>query len=174
VKVTSYIYNMRLRALLFLSLLTASLAFAADRPYAHIDCILVEKAARTMKVFYKDKLLKTYKVALGGDPIGPKTQFGDEKTPEGKYTISWKNPHSQYHLSLHISYPSLQDVKNAKAKGVDAGGEIFIHGLPNGKAWIGASHSLHDWTLGCVAVTSEEIEEIYHATPNGTPIEIKP
>ena len=104
----------------------------------------------------------------------PKTYKGDNRTPEGFYTIDGRNPGSHYHRSIHVSYPNAQDRARAKKLGKDPGGDIFIHGLPNGQGWIGKAHVLHDWTLGCIAVTDEEIEEIWKLVPNGTVVEIRP
>ena len=119
-------------------------------------------------------MIKTYKVALGGDPIGAKAQQGDHKTPEGIYVLDSRNPHSQFYKSIHISYPNASDRAAARQKGVSPGGDVFVHGLPNGYGWVGASHRLKDWTDGCVAVTNQEIDEIWRAVPGGTPIEIRP
>jgi len=127
-----------------------------------------------MKLYLGEKLVKEYKVALGGDPIGPKHQQGDRKTPEGSYTISGRNPQSQFHLSLRISYPSAQDREWARQHNVNPGGDIMIHGLPPAFAYLGALHRQHDWTDGCIAVTNKEIEEIWTLVPVGTKIEIKP
>lgn len=138
------------------------------------DRILVEKAERKLSIFRDGKLLKTYRVALGRNPIGTKEQEGDMKTPEGIYQIDNRNPNSDYHLALHISYPSAEDNARAAARGVNAGFDIMIHGLPNGKGWMGAVHRQTDWTAGCIAVTDEEIEELWHAVPDGTTIEIRP
>src|SRR6267378_1981972 len=120
------------------------------------------------------KDLKSYRVALGRNPIGAKEEEGDMKTPEGIYTIDWRNPESDYHLSLHVSYPSDEDIARATERGVNAGFDIMVHGITNGGGWIGAFHRLHDWTAGCIALTDEEIEELYRVTPDGTPIEIRP
>lgn len=120
------------------------------------------------------KVLKIYKVALGSDPVGPKTREGDGKTPEGAYRIDAKNEHSQFHLALRISYPNAADLQRAKKLGVNPGGDIFIHGLPPEWAWLGAAHRAKDWTAGCVAVTNTEIEEIWKMVPVGTPVEIRP
>ncbi len=150
----------------------SSIVFTAELPKA--DCILVEKAKRTLTLFREGKVLKTYPVALGPNPVGPKEREGDNKTPEGVYRIDWRNPKSQYHLSLHISYPNETDVARAKKLGVSPGGDIMIHGLPNGRGAIGAAHLLMDWTVGCVAVTDEEIEEIWKSVSDGTSIEIRP
>lgn len=138
------------------------------------DRIVIVKSQRTMTLLREGKALKTYKVALGSDPRGPKTQRGDNKTPEGVYTIDARNAHSQFHLALHISYPNAADRERAKKRGVNPGGDIMIHGLPPAYAWLGPLHRQTDWTLGCVAVTDSEIEEVWARVPVGTPVEIKP
>ncbi len=143
-------------------------------PLPSIDYILVQKKNRILKVYSKKKCIKTYKIALGFNPIGHKEQEGDGKTPEGNYFISHKNPQSQFYLSLKISYPSLDDKKNATKKGVSPGGDIMIHGLGKKFGHIGQSHTSNDWTLGCVALTNEEIKEIYNSVKVGTHIEIQP
>jgi murein L,D-transpeptidase YafK len=122
----------------------------------------------------KGKVLKTYKIALGGNPNGPKERQGDNKTPEGTYVIDSRNKDSRYHLSLHISYPNERDKKRAKELGVSPGGDIMIHGIKNGFSWVGDFHAEADWTKGCIAVTDEEIDEIDKLAPNGTIIEIRP
>jgi len=139
-----------------------------------IDRILIEKAARKLSIFRDGKTIKTYQVALGRNPTGPKEEEGDMKTPEGIYTIDYRNPNSDYHLALHISYPSPEDAARAAQRGVNAGFDIMIHGLPNGMGWMGALHRRRDWTAGCVALTDEEIEELWRATPDGTTVEIRP
>ena len=96
------------------------------------------------------------------------------KTPEGIYKIDGRNPQSSFHLALHISYPSDEDDKRAAAHGVPPGFDIMIHGIQNGRGWIGAFHRWNDWTAGCIAVTDEEIEELWRVTPDGTTIEIRP
>jgi murein L,D-transpeptidase YafK len=139
-----------------------------------IDRILVEKSARRLSIFADDKKLKSYRIALGRSPVGAKEQEGDMKTPEGFYWIDWRNPESDYHLSLHVSYPSGEDNARAAERGVNAGFDIMIHGITNGEGWIGAFQRWHDWTAGCIALTDEEIEELYRVTPDWTPIEIRP
>jgi murein L,D-transpeptidase YafK len=138
------------------------------------DRVVIAKSERTLTMFRQGKVLKTYKVALGGEPRGPKTQRGDNKTPEGLYAIDARNPHSQFHLALHISYPNSADRERARGLGVNPGGDIFIHGLPPAFAYLGPLHRQRDWTLGCVAVTNSEIEEIWAMVPVGTAVEIKP
>ncbi len=137
------------------------------------DKILIEKKERRLTLLLKDKVLKKYRIALGGDPNGPKEREGDNKTPEGIYSIDSRNSKSRYHLSLHISYPNKEDKKRAKELGVSPGGDIMIHGMKTGFSDIGELHAL-DWTKGCIAVTDEEIEEIDKLVPNGTIVEIRP
>jgi murein L,D-transpeptidase YafK len=138
-----------------------------------IDRIVVEKSARTLSIFRVGKKLKTYRVALGRNPIGPKEEEGDMKTPEGVYRIDNRKADSDYNVALHISYPSAEDNTRAAARNVSAGCDIEIHGLPNGHSWADF-HPTQDWTAGCIAVTDEEIEELWRVTPDGTPIEIRP
>jgi tetratricopeptide (TPR) repeat protein len=137
------------------------------------DKILIEKKERRLTLISKGKVLKTYKIALGGNPIGSKERQGDNKTPEGSYVIDSRNRDSRYHLSLHISYPNERDRKRAKQLGVSPGGDIMIHGIKNGLSWVGDRHTEIDWTKGCIAVTDEEIEEIDKLVPNGTIVEIR-
>jgi murein L,D-transpeptidase YafK len=139
-----------------------------------IDRIVVEKSPRRLSIFRDGKRIKTYRIALGRNPVGPKQEEGDMKTPEGTYKIDTRNVQSSFHLALHISYPSDEDNKRAATRGVSAGSDIMIHGIQNGEGWIGAFHRWKDWTVGCVALTDEEIEELWRVTPDGTTIEIRP
>jgi murein L,D-transpeptidase YafK len=139
-----------------------------------VDRIVIEKSKRTLSLMDGTKTLKTYKVALGGQPVGPKDRQGDHKTPEGIYSVDAKNPKSQFYKALHISYPNQPDRANARKLGVSPGGDVEIHGLGSKWGWLGAKHRLTDWTDGCIALTNEEIEEIYPLIKVGTPIEIRP
>jgi murein L,D-transpeptidase YafK len=139
-----------------------------------VDRILIEKSARRLSIFRDGKRLESYRVALGRNPVGAKREEGDMKTPEGVYKIDSRNPQSDYHLALHISYPSDEDTARAAERGVNAGFDIMIHGLKNGGGWIGAFHRRHDWTAGCIALTDEEIEELWRVVPDQTPVEIRP
>jgi len=139
-----------------------------------IDHIVVEKSARRLSIFREGEKIKTYRIALGRNPVGGKQQEGDMKTPEGIYTIDSRNLQSSFHLALHISYPSAEDDQRAAARGVPAGSDIMIHGIRNGRGWIGAFHRWSDWTAGCIALTDEQIEELWRVTPDGTTIEIRP
>jgi murein L,D-transpeptidase YafK len=138
------------------------------------DRIVVEKSARAMKLMRGDEVLKTYKVALGHQPVGPKERTGDHKTPEGTYVIDFKNPQSRFHRALHVSYPNSADRERARKLGVEPGGNIEIHGLQPKFAWMGQLHREMDWTDGCIAVTDAEIQEIWQLVPVGTSLKILP
>lgn len=138
------------------------------------DRVLVEKSARRLTLLRNGSALKSYRVALGRAPAGAKEYEGDQRTPEGIYSIDFHKPDSDYHLALHISYPEQRDIDRAGVQGLSAGSDIMIHGLPNGRGWIGRFHRRRDWTAGCVAVADFEIEEIYRTVADGTPIEIRP
>ena len=139
-----------------------------------VDKILIEKKARRLLLISKGEVIKRYKIALGGNPVGPKERQGDNKTPEGSYFIDSRNRDSTYHLSLHISYPNERDRERARELGVSPGGNIMIHGIKKGFSWVGDAQAEVDWTKGCIAVTDEEIEEIDKLAPNGTIVEIRP
>lgn len=138
------------------------------------DRIVIEKAAGRMTLLRDGQPLCRYRVATGSGGPGPKRREGDRLTPEGTYHIAGRNPRSAYHLSLRISYPAPADRAAAEARGENPGCDIMIHGLPNGRGWIGPLHRLRNWTAGCVAVTDAEIREIWALVPDGTPVEILP
>jgi murein L,D-transpeptidase YafK len=139
-----------------------------------VDHVLVLKSERKMSLLARGKVVRTYKVALGGTPVGAKEQQGDHKTPEGIYLLDRRNPKSKYYKSIHVSYPNEQDKEHAAKLGVSPGGDIMVHGLPNGFGWLGKTHLAHDWTDGCIAVTDAEIDEVWKLVADGTPIEIRP
>ncbi|HYM61214.1 MAG TPA: L,D-transpeptidase family protein [Thermoanaerobaculia bacterium] len=153
---------------------TVALASRTTTPALHADKIVIEKAARKLTLYNNRAIVKTYQVALGPSPVGPKQCQGDKRTPEGLYRIDGRNSSSHYHRSLHVSYPNAHDLAVARGKRCSPGGDIMIHGITNGYGWLGAKHRAVDWTLGCIAVTDDEIEEIWNAVPNGTVVEIKP
>ena len=155
-------------------LLVLGLHLAAIAAPVQADKIIVLKSARSMTLLSGGKALKTYKVALGSVPVGPKQVEGDHKTPEGDYVIDAKNANSQFHLSLHISYPSAADQQRARSLGARPGGAIMIHGLAKPFAYLGPLHRQTDWTDGCIAVTNAEIEEIWKMVSIGTRVEIRP
>ena len=131
------------------------------------DAIHVYKSQRRMELLRDGKVIARYRIALGDAPVGHKRQQGDERTPEGDYRITYRNARSRFHLSLRVSYPNEADSRQAKARGVDPGGDIMIHGAT--PTWY-----LRDWTDGCIAVTDAQIEEIWRRVPVGTPIRITP
>jgi lipoprotein-anchoring transpeptidase ErfK/SrfK len=148
-----------------------------DAPLARgtqADLLVVRKSARRLLVYAQGSVVREYRVALGRNPVGPKERVGDYRTPEGWYVIDQHNPNSSFHLSLHVSYPSADDGTRALAAGYQPGGDIMIHGLPNGIGWLGRKRLATDWTDGCIAVSDSQIEELYRLVPDGTPILIRP
>ena len=134
-----------------------------------VTYIVVNKEARSMYLLHQDKVLKKYLIDLGFAPIGDKFFEGDGRTPEGNYIIDRRNPNSQFHLSLGISYPNARDRAEAAAIGTPPGGDIFIHGESNP-----FKRKRSDWTWGCIAVPNREMEDDYAMVRNGTPIQINP
>ncbi len=148
-----------------------------DLSYASLpkaDKVVVLKGKRVMNLLRKGKVFKSYRIALGQKPVGKKICTGDKRTPEGKYVVDCRKTGSKYYLALHISYPNEGDVKKAEQLGMLPGGDIMIHGLPDGYDDVDKFHRITDWTDGCIAVTNKEMEEIWMLVPDGTPIEIKP
>ena len=137
-----------------------------------IDKVFVDKSARTLQLLSDDKVIKSYHIALGGNPIGHKQQQGDQRTPVGNYILDYKNEKSGYYRSIHVSYPNAADKARAKSRGVSAGGDIMIHGQKNGFGAFGILNQQRDWTEGCMAVTNDEMDEIMAAVKIGTAIEI--
>lgn len=137
------------------------------------DYIVVFKSERQLALVHDDEIYKTYDIGLGQDPVGHKVQEGDSRTPEGHYVISGRNPNSKYFLSLRISYPDEDDISFAKEKGVHPGSDIMIHGM-RGDGTREDFLKSGDWTEGCIAVTNEEMEELWHLIEDGTPIKIYP
>lgn len=137
-------------------------------PQPRATQIVVSKTNRALALMNGDTTLKTYRINLGFVPQGTKVTYGDGRTPEGQYYIDRRNPRSEFYLSLGISYPNAADVARARALGVQAGGDIFIHGGPTNPAM----RNKKDWTAGCIAVTDVEMEEIWSLVPTGTPITI--
>ena len=158
----------------------ALLALASDSPGQPLpralqaDRLVVHKGERTLTLYWHGAKLKSYRVALGGQPLGPKTQRGDQRTPEGLYTASRRRKETAFHAALELSYPNADDLARARAARVRPGGGIEIHGLRDGLEWVGSAHVLFDWTDGCIAVTNTEIDELVRAVPDGTPVEILP
>jgi murein L,D-transpeptidase YafK len=141
---------------------------------AQADRVVVEKSRRTLTLYADGQPIRAYRVALGINPKGPKVQEGDGRTPEGEYHVDYRVPRSAFHRALHISYPNPQDRARAEALGVSPGGNIMIHGLRNGRERLANIHALADWTEGCIAVTNDEMNEIWRLVGDGTTIEIRP
>jgi murein L,D-transpeptidase YafK len=138
------------------------------------DKVIVKKSQAKLLLMYKGKVIKEYHVAFGAEPKGHKQQEGDERTPEGKYVLDYKKSNSSFYKAIHISYPNEQDKVNAKKLGVDPGGLIMIHGQKNGFGLFSFITQKFNWTNGCIAVTNSEMDEIWEAVDENTPIEILP
>ncbi len=138
------------------------------------DRVVIEKSRRLLSVYRQGHLLGSFKVALGRSPVGPKTCQGDNKTPEGVYTVTEHKRDSDFYHALRLSYPSSEDITRAKAQGCTPGGDIMIHGLENGYGWVGTAHQSADWTRGCIAVTNEEMDRLWTWVLDNTVVEIRP
>jgi len=163
-------------ALLLLSLV---LVGCASKPPERLaaDQVVVKKSERKLMLMNDGRVIREYRIALGDAPRGHKMRQGDERTPEGDYILDWRNPRSSFYKSIHVSYPNDRDRMFARAMGVDPGGMIMIHGLPNylpPNAVKHANYNRRDWTDGCIAVDNHEMDEIWQAVRDGTPIRILP
>jgi murein L,D-transpeptidase YafK len=158
--------------LVSLLLLPLAVPVAAEQALPVAESVLVDKSERKLWLISKGRKYREYDISLGKSPLGHKQRLGDKRTPEGRYVIDYRNPESRYHLSLHIDYPRERDLQQALDKGIDPGGNIFIHGLPNGSGQRHGTLRGKDWTDGCIAVNNREIEEIWALVMDGTPIEI--
>jgi murein L,D-transpeptidase YafK len=147
-----------------------------EPPALSADQVVVNKSARKMQLLKAGQVVREYRINLGDNPYGHKQRQGDERTPEGDYYLDYRNPRSLYHKSIHISYPNAEDKAAARALGVDPGGLIMIHGRPNyiDSPRILAEYDNRDWTNGCIAVKNHEMDEIWTAVRDGTPIRILP
>lgn len=143
-------------------------------PVGIVDRVVVHKHERRLVLLSRGKELRSYRIALGQEPIGPKMRQGDHRTPEGSYILDSRNANSHFYKAFHISYPSSKDVEAANKQGVKPGSDIMLHGLPKQYAWLRKAQALHDWTDGCIAVSNEEMDEIWKLVRVGTPIEIEP
>jgi murein L,D-transpeptidase YafK len=143
-------------------------------PVPLADSVVIEKKAHRLTLYHLGRSIRQYRVALGADPEKDKVSAGDRRTPTGLFYIESRNSNSEYHLALRIAFPDSAHRARAAALGVQPGGDIEIHGLTNGRGDTGAYHRTADWTNGCIALTDEEIEEIWTSVPVGTPVEIRP
>ena len=163
---------MRAAPVLALALLAGSSAAQQDARLPTADFVLVDKSDRVLMLYSGGQAIRTITgLQFGDSPQGHKQFQGDERTPEGRYTLDYANPDSSYWLSLHISYPNAADRAYAAARGRSPGGDVFIHGQPN---WLPVGRLPGDWTDGCIALSNAEIEELWQLVPDGTPIEIRP
>ena len=166
----------RQRALYLAAALVGSLLLqasaAADFPVA--DEVVIEKSKRKLHLVKNGEPFRSFDIALGIVPEGDKEKEGDFRTPEGRYLLDSRNPNSDFFLSIHVSYPDANDIQAARAKGVDPGGAIMIHGLPNKPTRSEAYYRTQDWTNGCIAVSNSDMIDIWLMTDENTPIEIRP
>jgi murein L,D-transpeptidase YafK len=139
-----------------------------------VDSIYIDKSDHWMTVYRGGRIVREFRVSLGRGGLAPKQRRGDHRVPEGAYLIAGHNPRSGYHLSLRIGYPTVEQIAAAQAIGTEAGGDIMIHGLPNGDGDVGSRQQRIDWTDGCIALTDPEIDWLYRAVPDGTPVRIVP
>lgn len=138
------------------------------------DRLVVLKREHTLTLYRDGKPLRTYKVALGRGGLKPKQNAGDNRVPEGVYKIVSHNPRSAFYRALRVGYPTAMQVQASTAAGVDPGGDIMVHGIRNGLGWVGPLQRHIDWTKGCIALTDREMDAVWDAVPDGTPIEIRP
>jgi len=170
-----------------LGLAFAGLAFLACQPAApaaggqtarlplpKADRVVILKQERQLILMRGDRVLRVFRVALGRYADGPKRQEGDARTPEGEYTLDFKLEDSAFYRAIHISYPNQQDIAFARMRGIDPGGKIMIHGLPNNMSATRVGHPTLDWTQGCIALTNREMDILWQMVDEGTPIEIHP
>lgn len=160
-------------------LIAGALAFCLSVPTDALagpkaDKVRVVKSKKRLYLIKEGEVFATFRVKFGADPKGHKVQQGDEKTPEGLYYLTYKNSDSAYYKSIHISYPNAEDKENARRLGVDPGGDIMIHGQPNGYEWATFFTQMVNWTDGCVALTNSDMDKVWDAIDPGTPIEILP
>jgi len=140
---------------------------------AAIDLVMVDKSERKMYLMSNNQIIKQYQIALGGQPKGHKQQEGDQKTPEGKYTLDYEKEGSAYYRSMHISYPNRSDKEKAKKEGVDPGGFIMVHGQKNMSGELSGFRKNFDWTNGCIAISNDEMDEFLALVSVGTTIQIQ-
>lgn len=160
-----------MKSLLLLLLFTLS---TISHALPKADMVVVNKSNKKLYLIKQGKSYRQYDIALGPQPTGHKIKSGDERTPEGHYVLDYKHENSDFYRAIHISYPNNMDIEKARSKGVDPGGSIMIHGMPNNLGWPESLVQSFNWTNGCIAVTNSEMDEIWSAIDEGTPIEIQP
>ncbi|OEY66196.1 L,D-transpeptidase family protein [Marinobacter sp. X15-166B] len=152
----------------------SELTVGALDSYPPINQVLVRKEERRLYLLAGDQVVKSYRISLGDNPVGHKLSEGDARTPEGDYILNWRNANSRFYKSIHISYPNHEDRALARAWGLNPGGSIMIHGLPNDAGDLAFAYAGLDWTDGCIAVNNDEMDEIWRLVADGTPIQILP
>lgn len=165
---------LRLTTLMLLFGLAAPVSISAAGEFPQADLVVVEKGLRKLHLFKSGEAFRTFDIALGIRPTGDKKQEGDFRTPEGRYLLDMRNPHSEFFLSIHVSYPNQQDRKQARSEGVSPGGAIMIHGQPNEPTRSEIYYETQDWTNGCIALSNSDMIDIWLMTGANTPIEIRP
>ncbi len=155
----------------FLLFLLAGSVCAAQQK---ADLVRVVKSESRLYLVRDDEVFASYDVVFGANPTGHKEREGDERTPEGRYHLTYKNPNSAFHRSIHISYPNADDREHARELGVDPGGDIMIHGQKNDQEWLSRFSRFGNWTDGCVALSNSDMDEVWDAIDPGVPIEIQP
>ena len=163
-------YNKLLYAMKYLLL---ALTFLSNLAFANIDLVKVDKSENKMYLYNGDTIVKEYNVAFGENPKGHKQQEGDEKTPEGIYTLDYIKEDSSFYRAMHISYPNAKDKEHAKKLGVSPGGFIMVHGQKNGFGWLAYLTQRFNWTNGCIALTNSEMDEFLSLVKVGTKIQIE-
>ena len=165
-------------ALLLLALGSAALVPTAIAATAEelrpVDQVLVVKSERRLYLLRDGQPVRSYRVALGLNPLGRKERAGDFRTPEGRYLLDLRNATSDYFLSIHLSYPNDQDRQQARRRGWQPGGSIMIHGLPNWPKHPVDYYRSADWTDGCIALSNDDMLELWQLTRTNTPMEIRP
>lgn len=159
-----------LRLLFLVALFCQNLAWADPS----VELVRVLKSEHKLQLVSEGKVLREFKVALGSNPIGHKQQEGDGKTPEGIYILDYKKSDSAFYRAVHISYPNSTDIASAKARGVNPGGSVMIHGQKNGLGWLSFVNQRFDWTNGCVALNNSDMDILWAVIREGTKIEISP
>ncbi len=159
-------------AIIFLALFLTVGLQAGEFPVA--DLVVVEKGERRLHLIKDGTSFRTFDIALGIRPVGDKQHEGDFRTPEGRYLLDTRNPHSEFFLSIHVSYPNRQDSREARAQGLNPGGAIMIHGQPNTPTRSETYYRTQNWTNGCIAVSNSDMIDIWLMTGDNTSIEIRP
>ena len=157
--------------------LTASLAYGVPGMVSaapKVDAVKVDKLGRRLYLMSGGDIVRSFPVALGGNPVGHKRQEGDRRTPEGRYLLDVRKADSAYYRALHISYPDARDVADARSRGVSPGGAVMIHGQRNGFGWLAPLVQRFDWTDGCVALSNEDMEVVWTLVEPGTPVVLLP